>query len=224
MQEGLKVAGKLIDATTSLGRYLATVAGDAPRDIVAWAIGDRVVRARIRNFLNLQDEVEARAKRIPDDRRTPASEALGLPLLEAATEEDRPELRDMWADLLASTMIDQGQTYRRVFRDIVGRMEPIDAVIFREAARMENAMMLYEANPIGPAPMQQNAERSQHLDQHARQFGYQDDAIRYSFQELQEGLGLLAAQSFPGLTPLGRALTAALEAIPSHSSLASPDA
>jgi Abortive infection alpha len=210
-----ETTGKAIDAARDAGGYVAATLGSTPRDLVAWSIGDRLRRARYRNHLNFLEEVQERMDRIPEDRRTPASQTVALPLLEAGTDEDRPELSQMWADLLASTMIDGGHAYRRVFRDIVGRMEPIDAVIFREAARLEKAPL--PESPASrrdglPAP-ESNSNRRHHLRQYAQDLGYRDDAIRISFEELQDGLLLLQQSlNFPALTTLGQALMAALEA------------
>jgi hypothetical protein len=212
--EALRTTGKGIDVIKAIVGPLMNSFSTVPRDFIAWQIGDRITRARIRNYIGILEEFQERINRISDDRRTPASQTLALPLLEAAVDEDRPELREMWADLLASTAIDGGQNYRAVFRNIVGRMEPIDAVIFREAARLEEAVMLYESEPAkSEPPPPPISGRVVLLDQHVRRFGFRDDAIRFSFQELQNGLGLLMpSANFPALTALGRALASALGA------------
>ena len=101
-------------------------------------------------------------------------------------------------------------------------MEPIDAIIFRRAAQFEDEAMQFQAArdsagraPVdgSPAPPEDSA-RAHQLDQHAREFGFGDDAIRLSFHELRASLELLSSdQHFPALTARGRGLAAALGAV-----------
>ncbi len=51
-----------------------------------------------------------------------------LPLLKAAVDENRPELQELWAGLLASWFQPEGgQRVRRAFFDTLAKMEPSDA-------------------------------------------------------------------------------------------------
>jgi hypothetical protein len=54
-----------------------------------------------------------------------------LPLLKAAADEQRPELQELWAGLLASALQqDGGRRVRRAFFDTLAQMEPVDALLF----------------------------------------------------------------------------------------------
>jgi hypothetical protein len=75
------------------------------------------------------DKIQARPSSEP-------SISIVLPLLKAAVDENRPELQDLWAGLLASTFQpDGGQRVRRAFFDTLQKLEPPDVMLFDAGVR-----------------------------------------------------------------------------------------
>jgi hypothetical protein len=61
------------------------------------------------------------------------SPSLAIPLLRAAYDESRPELQELWAQLIAAAMDPQrANKVRRSFIDTVRRLDPLDALILKE--------------------------------------------------------------------------------------------
>jgi hypothetical protein len=61
----------------------------------------------------------------------PATLSIALPILQGAADEDRDELVDLWARLLANAMDPKLNSVRHSFIDAVKRMDPLDAVVLR---------------------------------------------------------------------------------------------
>lgn len=80
----------------------------------------------LRNILNRYSEKLKRRKVNPI--RPPLS--VLLPLLEAAQDESREELREIWAALLAAAADPaRSHLFRRDFIDVAKRLEPVDALV-----------------------------------------------------------------------------------------------
>jgi hypothetical protein len=75
---------------------------------------------------------------IDTERLTEPSPSVLIPLLQAAVDEGRAELQDLWAALLANAMVDGGRRVRRDYFDAVRQMEPMDALVFDIIARRPN--------------------------------------------------------------------------------------
>jgi len=57
--------------------------------------------------------------------------SVALPILRGAADEDREELVDLWARLLANAMDPKQNSVRQWFTDAVKRMDRMDAVVLR---------------------------------------------------------------------------------------------
>lgn len=118
---------------------------------------------------------------------------IALPLFEAAADENREELQDLWARLLAAAMdpARSGQV-RREFIEAVKQPEPIDALVLMELSK--------------------NEPRQNPRDTFAAQFKRTSDELEISIRHLAK-LDLVSesgARSQAALTVTGRTLTGAL--------------
>lgn len=134
--EAAKLGGKVVDAGTGFAGWLKDTFGTIPEDLLGIAGGDWLHHQRRRNLLALEARTEAIRQRIGAGPAHEPSVSVVLPLLQAAADESRPELQELWAALLASAMQPDGATrVRRAFFDTLRQMEPTDAKLFHETAR-----------------------------------------------------------------------------------------
>jgi hypothetical protein len=120
------VTGKGIEALSLFGRYVAAVFGG-----VADLHQEASVNAqRARNMEQLAQEAGLLFAAIEPERLSAPSPSVMIPLIVAAADEERGELTDLWAKLLANAAIDKGRKVRREFFDVVKQLEPIDAALF----------------------------------------------------------------------------------------------
>jgi len=135
-QEVAKAAGKGIDLVEKLGDSRV---GQVISGVVAKSLGllqDWFRHARIRNLVRL----EQRTREILEERGVEpllidqVSPVLLSPIVQAAADESRSELQDMFASLLAAAMdparVDE---VRQSFVEAVKRMDPLDARILQDA-------------------------------------------------------------------------------------------
>lgn len=121
-----------IDAAKATGGYLGDILGDLPRDLVGLLIGDKVKVVRAERLAKLWDGARERlANRGVKEPESPSLK-LALPILEAAADENREELQDLWERLLAAAMDPSRQTaFRQQFISVVKEMDPFDARVFQ---------------------------------------------------------------------------------------------
>lgn len=131
LQEAFKLGGKGLDLAKALGSYLAQVLGSTPADVVGLLGGDWI---RVRRAENLVLTMQRARERLQERgvEPEPAPLALAIPLLEGAADENREELVDAWARLLAAAMDpSRAKRVRQAFIETVRKLDPIDAVILR---------------------------------------------------------------------------------------------
>lgn len=112
-----------------LGRYIAQVLGSTPHNLVA-VFNDRIAASRMRRAIDLyagvKQKLEAAGLRIEDLKFPSAS--IEVPLLEAATMEDREGLADLWEKLLAAAIAPGSRDRVRARHiEILRTLEPLDA-------------------------------------------------------------------------------------------------
>jgi hypothetical protein len=161
---------------------------------------DEVIHKRVRRW----SELQAETKRLLDQRQVPEpyediSPSIALPLIEAALDEDRDGLKELWARLLAAAMDPARKNRVRLyFTTTVKQMDPLDARI------LEALYTSYEGgfpqNEIG-------------RDILAKQLGVSPVEVLVSFRNL-ERLECIDFVSPPKVSPLisasGQLLIAAL--------------
>jgi hypothetical protein len=131
IEEASKAVGKAIDASVRAGNYAGDILGNLPRDLVG-LIGDWVAHKRARNWARLQADTNKLLQNLGVENREDVSPSVAIPLIEAALDEDREGLRQLWAKLLAAAM-DPGRAHlvRLAFIDTVKRMDPMDAAVLQ---------------------------------------------------------------------------------------------
>lgn len=123
------------DKTPSISGEIAAgirqALGTIPEDLLGIAIGDWLREKRKRN----QERLKENTKRILEGRgvspnQDAASPVLFIAVCEAAMDEDRPELQDIWARLLAAAVDpNRANQVRSNFIAIVKQLDPLDALV-----------------------------------------------------------------------------------------------
>jgi hypothetical protein len=133
VQEVAKFGTRALDSVDKLGSFLARMFGTVPEDTIGVIGGDWLKHIRVRNAARLgQRTEEILRERGILDKTEPMSPSVALPLLEAAQDETREELREMWAHLLANGMDpDRQGEVRRVIIETVKKLDPLDAVVLK---------------------------------------------------------------------------------------------
>jgi hypothetical protein len=131
ISDAAQFGSKIIDAGTSVGRYTAGVLGNLPHDLVGIA-GDYIKHKRIKRAIELEQEY----KKILRDRGvvepSDPSPSIAIPLLEAAIDEDREGLRDLWARLLANACDPaRKDRVRASFIELLKKLDPFDAQVLQ---------------------------------------------------------------------------------------------
>jgi hypothetical protein len=194
VQEVAKTGREALERLGGLGGYLKEIFGYIPKDLMGWAVGDRLQMRRLQNAA----KIAGLAQQILDRRQVKDRETTGLllgrALLDAAGNEDRAALQEIWSKLLAAAMDpNRSSRVRTLFVRIVKDMDPIDALIFQSLQDRWNGQ-----------PNQR--------DFLAGRFKWRPDEIETSFGRLQElGLGVChAIGNSCSITPRGRELLRAL--------------
>jgi len=191
-----KATEKAADVLSGLGGYLKEVFGTVPHDLVGYFGGDLL---KIRRAENLRDILERSKERLEArgvHETAPPSLSISLPIMVAAADESRDELRDIWAGLLA-TAADPASAirFRNIFIDIAKKLDPLDASVLNQ--------VLVLKHPLGAGSIFD----SQKYDISLRDtVGATADEISVSLQNLRN-LSLVNVQQMlspPTITALGR--------------------
>lgn len=172
LQEAFKLGGKGLDLAKALGSYLAQVLGSTPADVVGLLGGDWI---RVRRAENLVLTMQRARERLRERgvEPQPAPLALAVPLLEGAADENREELVDAWARLLAAAMDpSRVNRVRQAFIETVGRLDPIDAVMLSRIPELRRGMDSAEnAHVMAAKLLAISAEEADVSLQHLRDLG-----------------------------------------------------
>ena len=128
--EEAKAIGKALEVIHDFGAYAGEILDTARHDLFALAVGDKLKLRRIKSAARLIEQAKPYLDKIDEARKSKPSPSVVIPLLEAAVDEERGELRDLWARLLANAAIDGGAKVRRDFIETVRQFEPLDALVF----------------------------------------------------------------------------------------------
>lgn len=130
--EQAKAIQEALKALQGVGGFLREVIGTVPEDLVGYFGGDWLKIRRAENAARMIEQAKARleARNVKPER---PSISVALPLLIAAADEDRDELQEIWARLLAAVMDPtRGKAFRGAFIGVVEKMDPLDAVVRAE--------------------------------------------------------------------------------------------
>jgi len=129
-QEGAKVVGQSIDAAKSLVGWIGKILGTIPEDLVGLALGDALHIKRAENFVQIAARAQGRLDARGVYQTVDVPPAVAIPLIEAASDESREELVDLWARLLAAAMDpSRANDVRGPFIRMVKTMDPVDAIV-----------------------------------------------------------------------------------------------
>jgi hypothetical protein len=127
--EQAKLGQEIVKAFRDLGSFFGKALGSTPEDLVRYYGGDRLRVRRAENMAKMMCEAKARLAIMGIEDTKPATLSVALPILEGAADEDREELVDLWARLLASAMDATKNNVRYSFISAVKEMDPPDAKI-----------------------------------------------------------------------------------------------
>jgi hypothetical protein len=121
------------------GQRIIEIVNDGRAGFTIYRLG-RKTFDQLRGFVGLKQEENLKVisesaaekiKGIPIERLSEPSPSVLTPLLEAACQESRTELQDVWAALLANSMLDEGAKVRREYLDVAKKLEPTDMVVLK---------------------------------------------------------------------------------------------
>jgi len=133
LKEVAKFGKKALEVSEKLGGFISKVFGTVPSDIIGVIGGDWLHHIRIRNAAKLAKRTEEilRERGILE-KTEPMSPSVALPLLHAAQDETREQLREMWSRMLANGMDPiRSKSVRRSIIDTVKQLDPLDAMILQ---------------------------------------------------------------------------------------------
>lgn len=125
------LGSSVIGTVRDTGRFVAEVVGDAPKNAFG-ILSDQLAAARAIGAIRLQKKVEAERKRLDIQDPQTASPSIAQPLLEAALNETREDLQDIWARLIVTaTDPKRAHLVRQSFIDTLKQFDPYDALVLR---------------------------------------------------------------------------------------------
>ena len=184
-----KFGVRALDSLDGLFGYGAEVLGTTPHDLVGVLGADWLREVRLRN----RDKLRRNTRRILEERgvKQPFEEispSIAVPLIEAAVDESREELAELWARLLAAaTDPTRKGRIRLSFITTLKQMDPLDAKILEA---------LYNHSPGGFARQNTNGR-----DVLSNELAVSHDEVLVSFGNL-ERLNCLGFGNTPKIDPL----------------------
>jgi Abortive infection alpha len=185
--EQAKAIQEALKTLQGLGGFLKDTLGTVPSDIVGLLGGDYLKVRRAENLSRVFEKAKERLEQSGNKKAVAPSLSLLLPIVAAAADEDRDELQDIWAALLA-TAADPNRTkaFRLKFIEIAKELDPLDAGVLREI--------------LGAGGQTGEAMRGSAI----AKFGVTADEVQISIQNLVAVELLAAPNATPLLAPLGR--------------------
>lgn len=128
--EVAKTSGKIVDAATKLGGFVGDLIVEPLREVAGmWT--DSLRARRTENYIDLQVRVKSKLEALgPNARLRQVPMRVGVPLLEAATIEEEPDLRDVWATMLANfANTSSGVSVQKSFVSVLAELSPLEVAI-----------------------------------------------------------------------------------------------
>ena len=130
IQEVAKATPAVIEAGTELARWVSSVLGTIPEDIVGLSFGDYLKELRTRNLDRLRGKTKDILRQRGVEQPEPIAPKVAIPAFEAASMETNEELQDLWANLFANAMDPtKDASLRHRFIETLKQLEPIDALV-----------------------------------------------------------------------------------------------
>lgn len=134
-QEIAKFGGKVIDAAQNAAPFVNRVLGGPLEDATGLFIADPLRAARIlaQDWYARRVTEKLRERNLRDEQLKAVPASIAIPLLEAAQDETRDELREVWARLLTNVMDpNRSQRARLEFIETLKQFNPLDAQVLGE--------------------------------------------------------------------------------------------
>jgi hypothetical protein len=209
------MVGELISFFHQVGQELSEAVNDGRAAYAVYAFREKPLgfvkgffgQKQKENLVEVTEKAREKLAEVDPARISEPSPSILNPLVEAACQESRKELQDLWAAILANSTIDGGVKVRREYIDLLSQLEPVDAVVLQVVAEIPSPSRWLDGNE-GRLNSDFLAEqrRAKHID---------DDTWAVSCRTLGEvgcieaGINLGAVAMHPRTTPLGRMLLAA---------------
>jgi hypothetical protein len=137
---------------------LSDIFGDLPKDLVGLLAGDRVKAWRAKRIVDYWADVKKHMKDRGLPNPEPLSLKLAIPILESVADENRQELRDLWARLTVAAMDpNRRDLVRQSLITTVKQMDPVDVLVFQVIATNPSANWA----PSGRDYIKERLQRSQ---------------------------------------------------------------
>ena len=130
--EQAKFAQEILKTLRGAGSAIWEALGSTPEDLVAYFGGDWLRVRRAENLVKLFEKAKQRLADWNVQQPKPASLSIAIPILQGAADEDREELADLWARLLANAMDPNLGSVRHGFIEAVKKMDRQDGLVLRE--------------------------------------------------------------------------------------------
>jgi hypothetical protein len=131
--EQAKLGQEILKTLRGVGSFLEKALGSTPEDVVGYFGGDRLRVRRAENIASVMYEAQKRLLTMGIQETEPATLNIALPILQGAADEDREQLVDLWARLLATAMNPATRNdVRHSFIEAVKVMDPTDALVLVE--------------------------------------------------------------------------------------------
>lgn len=136
----------------SAGSYLADIVGDLPKDFIGWLVGDRIKAIRAKRLVKLAADADAYARLQGAAEPEPPPLKIAIPILEAAADEDREELQDLWARLLAAAMNpNRSRLVRQRFATALRSLDVNDVLVLQRLGDAHRAFQRTQTRDIAAA-------------------------------------------------------------------------
>jgi hypothetical protein len=140
--EQAKAIQDAIKALRGVGGFLKQILGTVPEDLVGYFGGDLL---KVRRAENAARIIEKAREKLQARNATPKRPSISiiLPLLIAAADEDRDELQEIWARLLAAAADPaRAASFRIHFIEAAKKMGPLDAAALQQVQNPDNHGMV----------------------------------------------------------------------------------
>lgn len=128
--DALEFGATPLETAKAVGGFIASFMGTRPEDLIGIVGRDWLRLQRANNISRTGHRALEELDRRGVEDREEVSLSIALPILEAAADESREELSDLWAKLMASAMDPaRSRKIRREFVEAVKALEPADARI-----------------------------------------------------------------------------------------------
>jgi len=128
--EVAKTSGKALDLAGMLGGFIGDIVAEPLREVSGmWT--DKLRTQRAENYLDLQVRLRKKLDALgPAARLRQVPLRIGVPLLEVATLEEEPDLRDRWATMLANFANEEsGVEAHKSFVNVLSELTPLEVKI-----------------------------------------------------------------------------------------------